>query len=539
MRRMHRRNFLGLGLAASAGLAVGRSRLFADAGAAPGAVVDTSAGKVRGLTLDGVHAFKGVPYGASTAGPRRFFPPQKVAPWTGVRDAFTLGPRSPQGHAAYVPEWQPLTGTEPASEDCLHLNVWTPSIARNAARPVMVWLHGGGYTGGSPGAIPYDGANLARARGVVVVSITHRVNAFGFLYLKDLGGDRYAEASNAGMKDIVAGLEWVRDNIERFGGDARAVTIFGQSGGAGKVSTLLGMPAAQGLFHRAAAQSGSAVTSMPAATATRNAEAFLARLGVKPPDLAALQTMPLERLVDAVQPQAGRGGFPASPVVDGASLPHDVFSPEATALSSAIPLLIGSTETEVTWSVNADYTPPADIGALRARVQKALRSDAAHAAAVVDAARTAHPNASLLDLALIVETDASGFRTGVDLQAERKSARGGAPVYVYRFDWYSPVSGGRLRAMHCMDIPFVFDTIDESQSIVGTGADRRALADRMSGAWTAFARTGNPNHALLPRWEAFTEDGRRTMMFGRDCRTVADPYRHERLAVADALRQPS
>jgi len=512
----------------------GSARLFAQPTpkGAPGAIVDTTAGKVRGLLVDRVHAFKGVPYGEATSGARRFQPPVKVAPWTGVRDAFVLGHRSPQGRAAYVPEWQPLTGTETPGEDCLHLNVWTPGVSAGGARPVMVWLHGGGYTGGSPGAIPYDGANLSRRHDVVVVSVTHRVNAFGFLHLKDLGGERFAEASNAGMRDIVAGLEWVRDNIARFGGDPKNVTIFGQSGGAGKVSTLLGMPAARGLFHRAAAQSGSAVTSMPAATATRNAEAYLARLGVKPSGLDTLHALPLEQLIEAVQPGAAGGGFPASPVVDGTSLPHDVFNPEATALSASIPLLIGSTETEVTWSVNADYTPPADDGGLRARVQKSLRTDAAHAATIVDAARAARPTASLLDLALIIETDASQFRTGVDLQAERKAARRDGPVYMYRFAWYSPVSGGRLRAMHCMDIPFVFDTIDESQSIVGAGADRRALADRMSGAWVAFARTGNPNHTLLPLWAPFTAESRATMVFAGECRVADDPYREERLAVA-------
>src|SRR5262245_32834153 len=333
----------------------------------PGAVVTTRYGKVRGLLVDRIHAFKHVPFGASTAGARRFLPPIAPEPWTGVRDAFEFGPRSPQVRATFVAEWMPLTGTEPMSEDCLHLNVWTPQAASGGKRPVMVWLHGGGYTGGSPAAKPYEGASLARTHDVVVVSITHRLNAFGFLYLPEIGGDRYKEASNVGLKDIIAGLEWVRDNIAAFGGDPANVTIFGQSGGAGKVSTLLGMPKARGLFHRAAAQSGSAVTSMRASAATENAAKFLARLGIKIDALDALHTLPMEHIVAALQ------GFQTSPVADNPSLPHDVFDPIATAVSAGIPLLIGSTETEVTWSVNTDYTPIDDDTALAARMSKALR----------------------------------------------------------------------------------------------------------------------------------------------------------------------
>jgi para-nitrobenzyl esterase len=502
----------------------------------PGAVVQTTAGRVRGLTVDGVQTFKAVPYGASTAGARRFLPPIPVTPWTGVRDAFAFGPRSPQVIASFVPEWQPLTGTEPMSEHCLHLNVWTPGLAAGARRPVMVWLHGGGYTGGSPAALPYDGANLARRHDVVVVSVTHRLNVLGFIHLAELGGERFAAASNAGQKDIIAGLEWVRDNVDRFGGDPKNVTIFGQSGGAGKVSTLLGMPAAQGLFHRAIAQSGSAVTSMPAATATQNAESLMARLGLKPTQAEDLQKLPVEQVLAAMQaPGGGRGGFATSPVVDGVSLPHDVFSPAATPLSASIPLLIGSTETEVTWSVNTDYTAPADAAALRARITRALRVDEERAQSLVDLYRHGRPQASLLDLALIMETDASQFRTGVDLEAERKSAAARAAVYMYRFQWYSPVSGGRLRAMHCMDIPFAFDNVDNSQPIVGAGADRQALADRMSRAWVAFARSGDPNHAGLPRWEPFSVTERSTMMLNAECRLAHDPYHDERVALAAAI----
>jgi para-nitrobenzyl esterase len=536
---MDRRQFLHTTSIATIAFIADRGRLVAQAAKpSPGSIVETKAGRVRGLLIDGVQTFKSVPYGASTAGARRFLPPLEVAPWTGVRDAFAFGPRAPQVLASFVPEWQPLTGTEPMSEDCLHLNVWTPGTATGVRRPVMVWLHGGGYTGGSPAALPYDGANLARRHDVVVVSITHRLNVLGFIHLSELGGDRFAEASNAGQKDIIAGLAWVRDNIDRFGGDPKNVTIFGQSGGAGKVSTLLGMPAAQGLFHRAIAQSGSAVTSMPAATATQNAESLMSRLGLKGQQVEELQRLPVDQVLAAMQaPGGGRGGFATSPVVDGTSLPHDVFSPAATPLSAGIPLLIGSTETEVTWSVNTDYTLPADATALADRIQRTLRVDVAHARTVIDVYRHGRPGASLLDLALIMETDASQFRTGVDLEAERKSAAARAAVYVYRFQWYSPVSGGRLRAMHCMDIPFAFDNVDNSQPIVGAGADRQGLADRMSRAWAAFARGGDPNHPALPRWEPFTAGERATMMLNTECRLVRDPYRDERLAMAAATKR--
>jgi para-nitrobenzyl esterase len=534
---MDRRQFLQQTAVAGVAIFADRSRPLAQSSTgAPGAIVETTAGRVRGLQIDGVQAFKAVPYGASTAGARRFLPPVAAAPWTGVREAFAFGPRAPQVLAAFVPEWQPLTGTEPMSEDCLHLNVWTPSAAAGGTRPVMVWLHGGGYTGGSPAALPYDGANLARRHDAVVVSITHRLNVLGFIHLAELGGERFAGASNAGQKDIIAGLEWVRDNIARFGGDPRSVTIFGQSGGAGKVSTLLGMPAAQGLFHRAIAQSGSAVTSMPAATATQNAAALLSRLGLKANQADALQRLPVEQVLAAMAaPGGGRGGFATSPVVDGTSLPHDVFTPAATPLSASVPLLIGSTETEITWNVNTDYTEPADEGALVARLTRTVRgTDEDKARRLVEVYRNGRPEASRLDLALIIETDASAFRTGVDLEAERKSAAGRAPVYMYRFQWYSPVSGGRLRAMHCMDIPFAFDNVDNSQAIVGNGADRQALADRMSRAWVAFARGGDPNHAGLPRWEPFTSARRSTLMFNTECRSAVDPYGAERQALAAA-----
>ena len=549
---MQRRAFIASTTAAAVGFVLDWRDLSARAAkGVPGATVDTTAGKVRGLLIDKAQAFKGVPYGASTAGARRFLPPIKVQPWTGVKDAFEIGLRSPLIDSNLVPEWAPLNRREPMGEDCLNLNLWTPSATKGGKRPVMVWLHGGGYSAGSPNMIPYDGANLARKHDVVVISITHRLNVFGFAYLAELGGERFADASNAGMKDIIAGLQWIHDNVGNFGGDPGNVTIFGQSGGAGKVSTLLGMPAAKGLFHRAIAESGSAVTGMSASAATQGAEALMARLGLKSTDVEGLQKVPMEQLIGALSPpgggagradgagRAGRGGggggFNAAPVVDGRSLPRSVFDPTATTISENVPLIIGSTETEVTWNVNTDYTMPADDAALRDRIKRTLRTiDDAQADNILAIYRKGRPKASNLDLALIIETDASPFRSGTDSQAERKAALGKAPVYMYRFQWYSPVTGGRLRAMHCMDIPFVFDNVDISKSVVGDGPERYALADKMSTAWVSFARTGNPNTKLLPNWEPFTVEKRATMVFNNECRVVNDPHREERLAVAAA-----
>ncbi|HJZ73308.1 MAG TPA: carboxylesterase family protein [Vicinamibacterales bacterium] len=552
---MNRRAFITSGSMAAAALFLDRRGGWAQPPkATPGATVETTGGKIRGLVVDRVQAFKGVPFGASTAGTRRFLPPVKVQPWTGVRDTFEIGLRCPIVDSVLVPEWTSLNLREPQGEDCLNLSLWTPSASKGGRRPVMVWLHGGGYSAGSPNMAPYDGANLARKHDVVVVRVTHRLNAFGFAYLAELGGEQFAGASNVGMKDVILGLEWIRDNIASFGGDPSNVTIFGQSGGAGKVSTLLGMPAAQGLFHRAIAQSGSAVTSMPADAATQSTEALMSRLGLKGSQAAEFQKIPVAQLLDALAPRGGRGesagqgggrgrgagggGFNAAPVVDGTSLPHNVFDPAATAMSQNVPLLIGSTETEVTWNVNTDYTVPSGDAALRERVRRTLRgADDAQADQIIAIYRKGRPKADNLDLALIIETDASPFRSGTDTEAERKAALGKAPVYVYRFQWYSPVSNGRLRAMHCMDIPFVFENVDLSRSVVGDGQDRYALADKMSSGWVAFARSGNPNTKLLPKWDPFTAATRATMIFNNDCRAVNDPYRQERLAIA-AVQPP-
>ena len=524
---MDRRSFLGRGSLAAGFLLGGALPQIRAAAKADSAA--TTAGKIRGTLQDKVHAFKGVPYGASTEGTGRFLPPAKPQPWTGVRDALELGPASPQVPSNLIPEsmaQQPKTDAS-GNENCLHLNVWTPGL-NTGKRPVMVWFHGGGYSAGSANWNMYNGANLAAKQDVVVVTVTHRLNVFGYLYLAELGGDQFAHASNVGMLDCIAALEWVRDNIAAFGGDSGNVTIFCQSGGGGKVSTLMAMPAAKGLFHRAIAMSGSAVKGEPRDRATKGAEAFMAKLGLKPNQVDELQKMPQAQLLQAMREVRVQ----LNPVVDGRTLPSDPFDPTAPAVTANVPMMIGSTETEVTWNNNVNFDP-LDDAALRDRIQNGMHIDGAAADRLIAVYKKGRPQASNLDLLFIMSTDASNFRSGTDTEVERKAALGKAPVYKYYFQWYSPVREGKLRSYHTLDIPFVFQNVDIAQSMVGSGPERYPLADKMSGAWAAFARSGNPNYKGIPNWQPFDETQRATMIFNNECRAVNDPYREERLARKD------
>ena len=399
----------------------------------PSNIVETTSGRVRGRFFQGVNTFRGIPYGASTAGANRFMPPRPPQPWTGVRDCNAIGLRAPQLDNPRVPEWFVFDRSEPQGEDCLVLNVFTPSLADGRKRPVMVWLHGGGFVGGSSGFTVYEGQNLVGMRDVVLVHLNHRLNLFGFLYLGDAGGERYADG-NAGMLDIVAALEWIRDNIANFGGDPANVTVFGQSGGGSKVSTLLGMPAAKGLFHKAIAMSGSQVRSLTREQATATTGRVLTALGLGTAsptggiDDAADARVPMRRLRELLNGVGGQG-FTWGPVVDGRTLPAHPFDPAASPVGADVPLLIGSTETEATWNESQIYDPLTDAE-LRDDVMRALRTDAAGADRVIAAYRPRRPKASNLDLYLIIATDASNFRTGTDTQADRKAAQRAPGVQV-------------------------------------------------------------------------------------------------------------
>ena len=489
-------------------------------------IVQTAAGKLRGLRIGEVNVFKGVPYGASTSGAGRFMPPSAPESWTGVRDALALGPRSPQLPMMLLPQIQALSDgmrfEDPMGEDCLCLNVWSAALA--ARKPVMVWLHGGGFASGSGGQAIYDGADLAAKHDVVVVTVNHRLNAFGYLYLAELGGEKYADSGNVGMLDIVQALEWVRDNIAEFGGDPNNVTIFGESGGGMKVTTLMAMPSAKGLFHRAIVQSGAMLKGITRDRATQFAQKLLAKLDLRPDQIDQLQNLPSQQLLDALSANPG-SAFGMAPVVDGHSLPGDPFDPQAPELSVDIPMLIGTNATEFTLF----ELPPdsMDDATLRELTKQRMRVDDAAADRLIAAYKRTH--GSNIEAHIALESDRF-MRINSIRQAERKTAQGGAPAYMYYFTWRTPVLEGRLRSPHAVEIPFVFDHPDAWKGLTGDGPERYALAHKMSGAWAAFARNGSPNTPDLPNWPAYASDERVTMVFDNECKVVGDPGREDRLA---------
>ncbi|MEQ1730116.1 MAG: carboxylesterase family protein [Vicinamibacterales bacterium] len=535
--QMNRRSFLGYSTLAAAGVCAGG--LFTPAwaqdirGLAASPVVKTASGQLRGVVRDGVNQFWGVSYAGSTAGSNRFMPPVKLTPWTGVRDAVQVRERAPQDEDGPISEVFSLDRREPMGEDCLSLNVFTPGTGRSN-RPVMVWLHGGGYAGGSGNWVLYDGSNLARKEDVVVVSVTHRLNLFGFLHLADLGaGEKWANASNVGMQDLVAALGWIKENIAAFGGNPGNVTIFGQSGGGGKVSTLMAMPSAKGLFHRAVAMSGSTLRGATRENATRATEQFLARLSLRHDQLDQLQQMPWQRLNAAFLNAPRIQGLAGGPVVDGRSLPRDPWTPTAPDSSADVPYMMGSVETEDAWN---DPPPPLEMADadMMARITRIAGGNETTARELVALYRRTHAGISNTDVWLVMNAD-NTRRANAQTMAELKAAQAKAPAYLYYFNWRSPVHNGQMKSFHTLDIPFALYNMDLAGSMTGSGQDRYGLAHIMSAAYAAFARTGSPNHKDLPSWPAFNTRDYPTMILGLDTRVVNDPNREERLALK-ALR---
>jgi len=498
-------------------------------------VADTTAGKVRGVEVEGIKVFKGVPYGANTTGTNRFMPPAPVPKWTGVRDALEFGPSAPQTEPGARRNTSDLAvagaGLPQEGEDCLVLNVWTPALGDGRKRPVMVWCHGGGFSSGSGSSPITAGLNLARRGDVVVVTINHRLNVLGFTYLGEPGGPEYSASGDVGMLDIVRALEWVRDNITRFGGDPGTVTVFGQSGGGRKVATLLAMPEAKGLFHRAIIESGATLKLVERDQATRVASELMKTMGLDKTRVRDLQMAPLDKVMAAYFETMRRmnvdqmtQGF--SPTVDGKAVPQHPFFPAAATVSPDVPLMLGSTRTELTSSAAAELFSLSDAQ-MRKRLGDLIGGGAGP---TVDAYSRANPGASPSDLYFLIASD---FRYSGPVMtiADRRSALRKGPVYLYYWRWETPVDGGRLKSPHTIEIPFAFDNIKAATRLTGGGAEAMALADKVSDAWIAFARSGNPSTPKLPAWTAYNSADRPTMVFNTTSAVVNDPIRDQRLAI--------
>jgi len=499
-------------------------------------VAATKYGKVRGATSDGIQVFKGIPYGASTVGTNRFRPPKPPAPWTDVRDALNFAPMSPQAIINLSGLFASWTFDKEISEDCLAVNVWTPALRDGVKRPVMVWFHGGGYSSLSGSRNVYDGTRLCKKGDVVVVTLNHRLNAFGFLYLAEIAPE-FADGANAGMQDLVAALQWVRDNITEFGGNPENVTIFGQSGGGGKVSTIMAMPAGKGLFHRAIVQSGSYarkahLEAMKPAEATQYARALLAALEIGPADASKkLLELPMDALV------AGLKKVPSlawAPVADGRTLPSGPWWPEGPAISANIPLMIGTTETEMTMLIGAGdpTTFSLDEAGLRKRLSASMSAEDMEP--VIQTFKASRPNATPSELFFAIAT-ALPFRRGAWQQADRKAAQNAAPVYLYELDWHTPVDGGKWQSPHSLELALVFDNVAKSESMVGKEPEAQKVADQMSAAWLAFARTGNPNAKGVPNWPPYTTKDRATMVFDVESKVV-NAFRDDERKVLSELK---
>ncbi len=557
--KSNRRQFMHVVGASSAGVAIGAAGMStacsrsADAGAPSGqilfvgdniAVASTQYGKVRGYVLRGINHFLGMPYGADTSGANRFMPPQKPAPWTDVYPALWWGNSAPQNmdnrYANKYGSFRDRWNYDDVSEDCLRINVFTPAINDGQKRPVMFWIHGGGFTNGN--GIEHDGyngENFARLGNVVFCSINHRLGPLGFCNLAGVGGEKFAASGNVGMLDIVAALEWVRDNIASFGGDPGNVTIMGQSGGGAKVCTLTAMPSAKGLFHKAVVLSGASRRSGDKAYTEKLGAAVLKEARLSPGQLDKLQAMPWKdfyaiatRAQQAVAKEAGPGGGLMrgfSPVVDGKILPQHPYDPEAAPMAADIPMIISSTMNEQSPSWADSSLESVTLEQVVERVKERAGFGPGFgdkARQVVEAYAKAFPDRKPVEIWSLVSSN----RQSVVALADVKS-RQPAPVFVDWFTWQPPLFDNRMRAFHCVDICFWYYNTDLMISHTGGGPRPRALAAKMAGALLQFMKTGNPNGGGLPNWPRYSSANGETMILDDTCEVKNDPDREARKAL--------
>jgi para-nitrobenzyl esterase len=490
---------------------------------------DTQYGQVQGMANAGIKEFKGIPYGASTGGKNRYMAPKRPAAWTGARECLAYGQISPQtispptSDYGQLIQWDLHYGTG-MGEDVLTLNVWTPGIKDGSKRAVLVSFHGGGFATGSGNGPQYDGTQLARLGDVVVVTVNHRLASLGYLHLADLGApSEFAHAGVVGMMDLVASLEWVRDNIENFGGDPSKVMIFGQSGGGAKTSTMLAIPSAKGLFHSAGIQSGSTIRSATREQATKSAELLLAKLGISKTNIADIQKLPWQQILEAQASLGGNAAF--TPVVDGEILPHHPFDPSAPPESADVPLIISNTlEDAALRLTNFDLTEQG----LRTMMNQRY---GAKAEAMLAMYRNRYPGKSPFLIQAQIFTD-SGARRGAILQAERKAAQGKAPAYMYLWAFASAGFGGKFGAVHGTDVSATFNNYRDG--VGGTGSEEeRTLWSCFANTWVAMAKNANPNNSKIPNWPAYEANMRATLIFDKEVRVENDPRSEIRKFWAD------
>jgi para-nitrobenzyl esterase len=480
-------------------------------------IVETRSGRIEGVAERSVQAFRGIPFAAPPVGRLRFAAPQREVAWAGVRSAKEFGASAPQN-----PMMLPLPGMDVGAidEDCLYLNVYTPA-ADSGRRPVMVWIHGGGFVIGSGSQSLYDGIPLAARGDVVVVTVNYRLGPLGFLHLADLCPELEGATGNAGIRDQLAALEWVQENISAFGGDPTHVTIFGESAGGMSVGTLLGMPAARPLFRRAISQSGAAHNCHTRETATTIAEHFLETLGIAPADAVKLREIPPDKLLDGQQQTvlklgSSLGLLPFQPLVDGDSLPQSPLAAVEAGSVDDIDLLVGTTRDE--WKLFGMLDPKMaklDEEGLLGRLERQL-GERDTAERLLGVYKEARPDATTLDLFFAIETDRVFWIPAVRL-AEAQS-RHGDSTFMYQFTWESPAMGGALGACHAVELPFVFGVLDAkgAEMFAGGGPEAEHLSEVTMDAWLAFAREGRPGHAGLPgsSWEPYSASKRTTMILG-------------------------